>query len=125
MPSYIVDVNSDSSGNGSTEFGPVWGQLGRVDVNYHASAGTLTDLSLINVSGVVNGTLLTLTNVNADNVYNPVLTAHDATGTQQVGTLFAPVQNTFMGEKINAVLAGVGSALTPAVTIVFRTWEGK
>jgi hypothetical protein len=124
MPIYIVPVNTAADGAGSADFGPVYGRQGMLDIAYHASAAVGTDLSVLNVGGGVVGTLLVLTNVNSSGRYDPQHLPTDNAGTLAAGTL--PTQpNYFSGERLQAVVAGAGTvALTPAVTLYFRTWEG-
>ena len=119
MPVYVVEVNSNDAGAGSTEFGPIYGVLGGIDYDFHASAGTLTATMLKSLSGKQR-TIMQTTGVITDAAYFPEQNIHDTGGTQQA-TAFAP--NTFHGEKLQLSVGTVNAALSPALTITLRTTE--
>ena len=84
-------------------------------VDYHASAPATTDVTITSVlpSGQPADTLLTLTNINTDIPYRPVLRADYVPANTASGTFsIMPLPN----HKINVAVAG-SDALTDCVTV--------
>lgn len=112
----VTTVGSDGSATGdSTSEILLNGYLLGFRVDYHASAPATTDTTITSVlpSGYPADTLLTLTDVNTDIPYRPVLRADYIPANTASGTFSKmPLTN----HKINVAVAGA-NALTDCVTV--------
>jgi hypothetical protein len=115
---YGIAVTT-TGGGGGTGTGNPTGVLAGIALNFHGSAAAGTDVTITRNVGGVSQTLLALTNVNTDGVYNPQSAMHLASDGSVITDMYAPFVLT--GEPVTVTVAGAGGALTNAVKAYFLT----
>ena len=122
MPDHKIKVTTIGSPGSATGTGtsrrPVYGVLGAVQIDYHASApGATTDVVIAEGTGQAR-TFLTRTNTATDGTFYPAATQHDGTGTAL--TSYAPY--ILVGDYVTVTVTGC-DALTDAVVVTLHTLE--
>jgi hypothetical protein len=123
MKISVTTTGSAGSATGTGQADAIFrGKLLGFRVKYHASAPATTDTTITSTlpSGYVAHPLLTLTNINTDIPYRPVMSSvYDSSNTEATD-FFAPIPLT--GHNITVSVAG-SDALADAV-IVWAVYEG-
>lgn len=115
MPIYTVPVNSDGSGTGSASSAPIRGYLLGIKFLFGGTPAATTDTVVTEANGM-GRTLLTLTNVNTNGVYNPQAQSMDGTGTPV--TFYTPY---YLNGPLTITIAQAVASTLAAVTAIINT----
>lgn len=124
MPTYSIPVTTTGSagsatGTGTLAFKVDMGAIDAIKIDYHASAPATTDVTISEVDGKLEQTLLAVTDNATDGTYYPRHAIHDNAGAEISGAGLYTVEG-----QIQVAVAGC-DALTNAVVVHIRTVENR
>jgi len=114
-------VTTDASGDADVNFGPIYGYISAIRIDYDAGAAVGTDVVVSQASPLQP--ILTLTNANTDGIWYPRIKVCDVTGTAMLydaaGAKPIP-DKIYVSGDVTVVFDEAGGATTNYVTIWYE-----